>query len=80
MRSCSIIVAALVTALAAALLPVPAQAGPYPPADQKRLPLVLRSHGIFWAGGRAPMTCQADKSCAGRFVQPFFTGNRYPGE
>jgi pimeloyl-ACP methyl ester carboxylesterase len=26
-------------------------ANPYPPANQKRPPLVLQAHGIFWAGG-----------------------------
>lgn len=28
-----------------------AAANPYPPVDQKRQPLVLARHGIFWAGG-----------------------------
>jgi pimeloyl-ACP methyl ester carboxylesterase len=65
MRSCSIIVAALVTALAAALLPVLAHAGAYPPADQKRLPLVLRNHGIFWAGGRIVNRTQTGTESAG---------------
>lgn len=27
-------------------------ADPYPPVEQKRPPLVLKSHGIFWAGGQ----------------------------
>ena len=39
-------------ALAAILLPAAAQAGPYPPVDQKRPPLTLKTHGIFWAGGK----------------------------
>jgi pimeloyl-ACP methyl ester carboxylesterase len=27
-------------------------ASPYPPANQQRPPLVLKAHGIFWAGGQ----------------------------
>jgi pimeloyl-ACP methyl ester carboxylesterase len=61
MRSCSIFVAAF----AATLLPVLAQAGAYPPADQKRLPLVLRNHGIFWAGGRVVNRTQTGTESAG---------------
>jgi pimeloyl-ACP methyl ester carboxylesterase len=41
----SILAASLLAAGAAA-------AAPYPPADQKRPPLALKSHGVFWAGGR----------------------------
>src|SRR3954468_5713157 len=42
-----------------------AQAGPYPPADQKRPPLVLKSHGIFWAGGRVVNRVQGGTQNAG---------------
>src|SRR3954447_23281723 len=42
-----------------------AQAGPYPPIDQKRSPLVLKSHGIFWAGGRIVNRTQAGTESAG---------------
>jgi pimeloyl-ACP methyl ester carboxylesterase len=42
-----------------------AQAGPYPPADQKRPPLVLKSHGIFWAGGRIVNRTQGGTQNAG---------------
>src|SRR6478752_7709581 len=42
-----------------------AQAGPYPPVDQKRPPLVLKSHGIFWAGGRIVNRTQAGTESAG---------------
>jgi uncharacterized membrane protein len=42
----------MMTAAVAALLSPVAAAGPFPPADQKRPPLVLKSHGIFWAGGK----------------------------
>ena len=42
-----------------------AQAGAYPPADQKRLPLVLRNHGIFWAGGRIVNRIQTGTENAG---------------
>ena len=34
------------------LLPAPIFADPFPPLDQKRPPLVLKAHGIFWAGGQ----------------------------
>jgi len=33
------------------LFSLAAFANPYPPANQKRSPLVLQAHGIFWAGG-----------------------------
>jgi len=33
------------------LLPANTFADPFPPADQKRPALVLKAHGIFWAGG-----------------------------
>ena len=33
------------------LLPAPIFADPFPLLDQKRPPLVLQAHGIFWAGG-----------------------------
>ena len=47
------------------LLPTLAQAAPYPPADQKRPPLVLKSHGVFWAGGRIVNRTQPGTENAG---------------
>ena len=43
---------AFAVAGAALALPMLAQAAPYPPVDQKRPPIVLKTHEIFWAGGR----------------------------
>ena len=40
-------------------------AAPYPPADQKRPPLVLKAHGIFWAGGKVVKRTQAGAFDAG---------------
>src|SRR5580704_3631141 len=42
-----------------------AAAAPYPPVDQKRPPLVLRAHGIFWAGGRIVKRTQTGSENAG---------------
>jgi pimeloyl-ACP methyl ester carboxylesterase len=55
----------VVAALAAILLPTAAKAGPYPPVDQKRPPLVLKTHGIFWAGGRIVNRTQSGNESAG---------------
>ncbi|MGH7888624.1 MAG: hypothetical protein ACREPG_12205, partial [Candidatus Binatia bacterium] len=38
---------------------------PYPPADQKRAPLALKSHGIFWAGGQIVNRTQSGTQNAG---------------
>jgi hypothetical protein len=56
-----------VWAMAAALAYVsgPAQAAPYPQADQKRPPIVLKAHGIFWAGGKIVKRSQAGTENAG---------------
>ncbi len=40
-------------------------AAPFPPADQKRPPLVLKSHGIFWAGGSIVKRTQTGTFAAG---------------
>ena len=40
-------------------------AAPYPPADQKRPPLVLRAQGIFWAGGQVVKRTQTGTQNAG---------------
>jgi pimeloyl-ACP methyl ester carboxylesterase len=40
-------------------------AAPYPPADQNRPPLVLKSHGIFWAGGNIVKRTQTGTENAG---------------
>jgi hypothetical protein len=50
MRHCGTISAYLVIFGAFAICSV-AQADPYPPVDQNRPPLVIKHHGIFWAGG-----------------------------
>src|SRR5436190_10937241 len=55
-----------VTAAFAVLMTIGAAvAGPYPPADQKRPPLVLKSHGIFWAGGQIVNRNQSGTENAG---------------
>src|SRR5262249_39675277 len=41
------------------------RAGPYPPLDQGRPPLVLKSHGIFWAGGKIVNRTQTRNENAG---------------
>src|SRR5207245_5267196 len=46
-------------------LPAVVEAGPYPPVDQKRPPLVLKSHGIFWAGGKVVNRTQSGTENAG---------------
>jgi pimeloyl-ACP methyl ester carboxylesterase len=46
-------------------LALTAKAAPYPPADQKRPPLVLRAHGIFWAGGKVVKRTQTGTESAG---------------
>jgi len=55
----------VMAAVAAILVPAAADAGPYPPVDQKRPPLVLKSHGIFWAGGRIVTRTQTGTEAAG---------------
>jgi pimeloyl-ACP methyl ester carboxylesterase len=62
MRGRSIATAVAGAALA---LPVLAHAAPYPPVDQKRPPLVLKTHGIFWAGGRIVNRTQSGSENAG---------------
>lgn len=47
------------------LLPPLAQAAPYPPVDQKLPPLVLKSHGVFWAGGQTVTRTQTGTENAG---------------
>jgi len=47
------------------LLPTLAQAAPYPPVDQKLPPLVLKSHGVFWAGGQTVTRTQTGTENAG---------------
>ena len=55
----------VMAALAAILWPTAAGAGPYPPVDQKRPPLVLKTHGIFWAGGKIVTRTQTGNEAAG---------------
>ena len=56
-----------VAAIAAALLSsqLPSQSAPYPPQDQGRAPLALKSHGIFWAGGKVVKRQQVGTVAAG---------------
>jgi len=55
-----------ITAAAAVLaLPTLVQGGPYPPIDQKKPPLMLKAHGIFWAGGRIVNRTQPGTENAG---------------
>ena len=42
-----------------------AGANPYPPVDQKRPPLALKFHGIFWAGGEIVNRTQSGTQSAG---------------
>jgi pimeloyl-ACP methyl ester carboxylesterase len=63
MRVRALKIAATVVALA--WLPALAQAGPYPPAEQKLPPIVLKSHGVFWAGGQIVNRAQAGTENAG---------------
>src|SRR5437764_15305984 len=55
----------MVAILATAFLPAAVQGNPYPPADQRRPPLVLKAHGIFWAGGRIVSRTQTGTENAG---------------
>jgi len=55
----------VLAALAAIILPALAKAGPYSPVNQKRPPLVLKTHGIFWAGGRIVTRTQTGSEAAG---------------
>jgi hypothetical protein len=43
----------------------PSHGDGYPPVDQKRPPLVLKSHGIFWAGGQIVNRTQSGTQNAG---------------
>jgi pimeloyl-ACP methyl ester carboxylesterase len=40
-------------------------AAPYPPVDQNRPPIVLRAHGMFWAGGKVVKRTQIGTENAG---------------
>jgi pimeloyl-ACP methyl ester carboxylesterase len=50
-----------------------AYADPYPPADQKRPPIVLKAHGIFWAGGKIVKRTQSGTEPAGDLKNLPFT-------
>jgi pimeloyl-ACP methyl ester carboxylesterase len=56
---------ALVVLAAWCWSPELAHGDPYPPVDQKRPPLVLKSHGIFWAGGQIVNRTQTGTENAG---------------
>ena len=58
-------VVTIVVLLLANLISLQADADPYPPVDQKRPALVLKSHGIFWAGGRIVNRTQSGTQNAG---------------
>jgi pimeloyl-ACP methyl ester carboxylesterase len=55
----------LAAAAALWLLPALAQGAPYPPVEQKLPPIVLKSHGIFWAGGQIVTRTQTGTENAG---------------
>jgi pimeloyl-ACP methyl ester carboxylesterase len=50
------------------------QADPYPPVDQNRPPLVIKHHGIFWAGGTIRTRTQQGTETSGS-VQVPIAGN-----
>src|SRR5687768_3411526 len=62
LRSCMVRIWVL---LAANLIYAQVDADPYPPADQKRPALALKSHGIFWAGGEIVNRTQSGTQNAG---------------
>ena len=62
LRSCIVTMGLL---LLANLISTQADADPYPPVDQKRPALALKSHGIFWAGGQIVNRTQAGTENAG---------------
>src|SRR3954471_19740265 len=55
----------VMAALAAILWPGAGEPRALPPGGQKRPPLVLKSHGIFWAGGRIVTRTQTGNEAAG---------------
>lgn len=63
--------------------PIGVTAAPYPPADQQRPPLSLKSHGIFWAGGKVVKRTQTGTQPAGDLKdvpyreQDILTGQAY---
>jgi pimeloyl-ACP methyl ester carboxylesterase len=64
----NITVGAFLIATAAAILICTgsaSRADPYPPVDQGRPPIVLRSHGVFWAGGKVVKRTQTGTEKAG---------------
>jgi pimeloyl-ACP methyl ester carboxylesterase len=67
MRACAIerVIETALTALAVVLLAGPAHSAPYPPAEQKLPPIVLKTHGVFWAGGEIVRRTQAGTENAG---------------
>src|SRR5215471_12488360 len=80
MRGRSIAIAVIGAAMALSVL---AQAAPFPPVDQKRPPIVLKTHGIFWAGGRIVSRTQSGSENAGDLKgipfaeQQFLAGQAY---
>lgn len=54
-----------------------AGANPYPPAAQKRPPLVLQAHGIFWAGGEIVNRTQSGTLNAGDLKQIPYNQQQY---
>src|SRR5262245_26635109 len=47
-----------------------ARADPYPPVDQKRPPLIIAHHGIFWAGGTIRTRTQQGTETSGSVPVP----------
>ena len=61
--------AACVSALLTAVS-IDTRADPYPPVDQKRPPIVLKHHGVFWAGGQVVRRTQVGNEGAGPLTVP----------
>jgi hypothetical protein len=59
------------------LLPALAQGAPYPPVDQKLPPIVLKSHGVFWAGGQIVNRTQTGTENAGDQKGIAFNAQQY---
>jgi len=59
------------------LLPAPIFADPFPPLDQKRSPLVLKAHGIFWAGGQIVNRTQSGTENSGDMKNLSYNQQQY---
>ena len=55
-----------------------AKSDPFPPVDQKRPPLVIEHHGIFWAGGTIRTRTQQGTETSGSMQVPIAGNLRSP--